>query len=309
MITGNYIQLGIYNNFTKANDTTAYVDQYSKPRLIFGIGQEKEDRGLCYNKENLTNINIYPTNQTSLSNSSVINSNNRSPLYFNYTKLSQLTVANGLYYNPNLDNEITYANQISWGCVDELNLVGLEYYCLNQIWKQKSFFNILNDLSSIGQFGNPNRYFILDWVHVEPFSLESYQSIWDPINYKCTVPSVLNVDILYGTFGSVNNTQEAIIQVRFRIDSTYWWAKNPNDLSMTDKFATYLNINYYRIPQNTVWWYAPAQGLFKLSRNILYPFRFGTTQYGIAGSSNGSSLRYLHNMSMFYLILIIILII
>jgi hypothetical protein len=186
-----------------------------------------------------------------------------------------------------------------------LNLIGLEYYCINQLWKQKSFLNIINDLSYIGKFGNPNRHMILDWVMVEPFSIDSYQSIWDSANKKCTVPSVFNVDILYGTFGLVNNTQHALINVRFRMDYTYWWSKNTIDKNVKDNFYSHLNVNYYRIPQDKVWWYAPAPGFIKLNKNILYPFRFGTTTYGTVANCE-NYLKSNYNIILLYLILILL---
>jgi len=281
------------------------VDQFSKPRYILGIGQEHIDRGLCYSSIYLPKINEESYTQQTIELEEILTDEYTSPLYFNYAKLNKLSENIGIYENPILDNTIKYADHISWGCVDKLNILGLENYCRNQLWKHKSFFNILNDLSYISKFGNPDRHLILDWIMAEPFVLESYRSNWDNVNNKCTVPSVLNVDILYGTFGLVNNTQHAVVNVRFRLDYTYWWSKNPYDSNIEDNFYSHLNLNFFKIPQDKVWWYAPAPGFIKLNKNILYPFRFGTTQYG----TTTSSANYINSIDYIFLINLLLLII
>lgn len=198
-----------------------------------------------------------------------------------------------------MDNAITYEDSISWGCKDSLNLAGLKEYCTSNQWKNKMLYNVLKNISYIGQFGNANRHLLLDWVSVEPFSIDSYQSSWDEVGNKCTIPAVLNINILYATFGLVNNTQHAIMKVQYSLDYIYWWGKSLDGVTK-DSFQTYININYYRVPQNTVWWYAPGPGIFRLPSNIMYPFKIGTTTYG-----NSSYLK-VNVLQLFMLIIILI---
>lgn len=191
-----------------------------------------------------------------------------------------------IYDNSIIDNRLTYEDKISWGCVDRLNMTGLQTYCENQLWKHKMIFNLQNNLSFIAAFGNPNHNYILDWVKVEHIDLDGYQSYWDSANNKCILPGILTMDILYANTGMMNNTQNVIVEVKFRLDNVYWWGKKINDRNVYDNFHTYVNINYYRLPLETKWWYAPGPGFIKFPRNIFYPFRIGTTTYNIQSGSN-----------------------
>lgn len=68
-----------------------------------------------------------------------------------------------------------------------------------------------------------------------------------------------------------------------------------------------------------VWWFAPAPGFVKLPRNIMYPFRIGTTVYNKAGYIKNEHLSLIkkfvnvkqipmnvkNNLSSFFLIIFI----
>ncbi len=299
LMTGNENKFQIFNNVTGLNDTTLFIDQFTTPRIINGVGQNNDDRGLCYHNIYIKDINQEKSENTR--SDSIYEENTSSISFFNMTKLSELpTDISGLHSNPLIDSSLTYQDRISYGCVDKLNIIGLQYFCVNQLWKQKTMFDVINDITYISKFGNPNRHLILDWLQVDPFTIDSYQSTWDSINNKCTIPSVMNIDILYATFGMVNNTQHSVFKVKYRLDYTYWWSKNPDDANTKDNFFTHMNINFFRIPQEKVWWYAPGPGFVRLSKNILYPFRFGTTQYGI------SSTAYSLNFNLFHILILLI---
>jgi hypothetical protein len=300
-------------NNTGLNETLKYVQQFSSPRLFYGVGQSIDDRGLCYYNGPLYGIdesirptasfqNIANTTNTTNTTNTMVVPEPQSSVIMPFYKFSSSEV--DILKNPIFDNQITYEDTISWGCVDKLNVTGLKYFCTNQLWKQKMIFNIVQNLTHISQFGNANRHFSLDWIAIEPFSFDTYQSIWDETYHKCTIPAVFNIDILYATYGAVNNTQVGVYKVQFRMEYVYWWSKNIFNSNVKDNFFTNVNVNYFRIPQDKVWWYASAPGFIMLPRNIMYPFRVGTTTYGVKTSAAFLSLSSGH----FYLILFLIII-
>lgn len=257
---------------TNTNTTSNYVEQFTNPRVIFGIGLSESDRGLCYYSNLLSGVD---------STGDVIP-------YLDLTSLEDTTSSvMGIYQSQTVDNSLTWENGISWGCVDTLNITGLKYYCTNQLWKKKLIFELYKNITYFSEFGNPNRAYILDWVKVNDFTLDSYQSTWDDTYNKCTIPAVFNIDILYAGYGAVNNTQYGIYEVKYRMDYIYWYAKHIYDTTVMDNFFSYINVNFFKIPQDTVWWYAPGPGFILLPRNIMYPFRLGTTTYGSTTSSAG----------------------
>ncbi len=275
---------------------------------MYGFGQENSDKGLCYYKTPQSGVDESLLNPYF---STLISNNIPSPNYLPYFDFSALEnnnkIKSSIYKNPVLKNDLSFEDSISWGCVDNLNKTGLKYYCQNQLWKNKMMFNLIQNITYISQFGNPNNQYNLDWITVDQISLDSYQSIWDDAYNKCTIPGVLNVDIMWGNYGLVNNTQKGIFKVKFRLDNIYWWSKNINDNGIKDKFFSYVNINFMQIPTDKVWWYAPGPGFIMLPQNIMYPFRIGTTTYGIQTSSSGNYLdlnlkTILFNLLIFLLI-------
>jgi hypothetical protein len=234
--------------------------------MLYGISSDSAKRGLCYYNDPLRGLDE--------SISDVFAYSKLIP-FFNFSSIPNTNI----FSNELLENELTYQDSIRWGCADYLNITGLKYYCTNQLWKKKNLYEIFNNLTYVGHFGNPNRQFLSDWVTVDKLTIDSYTSNWDSFNNKCTLPAVINVDILYATYGLVNNTQHAIYKVQFRLDYIDWWVKK---LYTKDYYQTYININYYRIPQEKVSYFAPAPGFIVFPRNIMYPFKIGTTQYNTA---------------------------
>lgn len=285
-----------YNNISGLNITNNFAQQYITPRLFYGVGQDLNNKGQCYHNsplygidETISNTITYITDPLNPSNITQVvtppSFSNAFP-FFDINTINNSSNVNNLYQNNIIDNTLTYENSISWGCVDKLNITGLQYYCTNQLWKQKTLFNIVNNINYVSKFGNPNPNFVLDYIKVADFSFGAYQSTWDSENYKCTIPAVLNMDIMYGKYGMTNNTQEGIYSIKFRMDYVYWWAKHPKNNNYIDNYFSTLNINYIFIPQDTVMWYAPGPGFILLPRNILYPFRVGTTTYGTKSAAS-----------------------
>ena len=181
-----------------------------------------------------------------------------------------------LYYDELFDNIIRYQDRTSWGCSDKFIHEDLKKFCLNQDWKKKLIYQNLDNITHIGKFGNVERHLILDWIKINKLDLNSYTSSWDDFYNRCSIPGRINLNILYATYGLVNNTQIGIFKASLNIENIYWWSKYPDNSTIQD-YYTYINVNFYRIPQSMVWWFAPGPGLMKLPRNIMYPFRIGTS--------------------------------
>lgn len=171
--------------------------------------------------------------------------------------------------------------------MDRFSYIDLRKFCLNQDWKKKLIYQNLNNITHIGKFGNADRHFISDWVKIDKLDINQYISSWDDFYNRCSIPARINLNILYATYGMVNNTQIGIFRASLNIEYIYWWAKFPNSIDKIQNFNTYFNINFYRIPQSMVWWFAPPPGFIKLPRNIMYPFRIGTTLYNSLPNSAG----------------------
>jgi len=184
-----------------------------------------------------------------------------------------------LYKDPFFNYEIKFLDKSSWGCTDQFSYADLKKFCLNQDWKKKLIYQNLNNITHLGQFGNADRHLISDWIKIDKLDINSYISSWDDYYNRCSIPARINLNIFYATYGLVNNTQVAIFKALINIENIYWWWKNPRDLKTNQEFYTYINVNFYRIPQSMVWWFAPPPGFVKLPRNIMYPFRIGTTVY------------------------------
>lgn len=191
-----------------------------------------------------------------------------------------------IYNNPIFDNTINFGENLSWGCSEKLSLTDLKLLCINQLWKQKMIYNLFNNITYVGEFGNPERHFILDWIKIDDFDINTYQSIWDDSTNKCLVPSIINLDIVYANYGLVNNTQAGILKVTKRLESAYWYGVEDDSLLVPDNnsfnnanyFHTHVRINFFKVSQSTVWFFAPGPKPV-YPKNIMYPFRVGKTQY------------------------------
>ena len=80
----------------------------------------------------------------------------------------------------------------------------------------------------------------------------------------------------YDYVGAVNNSQNRIYELKF-----------DEDVNFDSRNVKYF-INKFIKPKKmgTKWWYAPGPGFIRLPRNIMYPFRIGTTQYTAEKTNN-----------------------
>jgi len=186
----NYV---VQNNVTGQNDTSQYIDQYIDPRLILGVSLATNSQGQCYHATN----NPYKLPSITLDTSS----------------------SYGYYESENHKKSITLNDEIFYSCVDEFdNVTMLQTYCENQGWKTKELFNNIRNVTHVARFGNPNNLFIKDWIEIVAFNIDNQNSIWDSVQQKCLIPAIFNIDILYATYGSTNNTQISIERVSKRLE-------------------------------------------------------------------------------------------
>ena len=73
----------------------------------------------------------------------------------------------------------------------------------------------------------------------------------------------------YKDSGAVNNTQYKINKFEF------------SGYDRIDEFKAYLYfiIKFIKLKTKTKWWYAPGPGIVKVPKNIMYPFKIGTSNY------------------------------
>lgn len=244
--------------------------------MFYGIDQD----GAC----------IYTSNQYNFSNPTIADNPNIS---INYD------------YNFNLHNDLTFEDKIQFGCFELLNVTELQTYCTTNQWQKKHILTSINNFSYFSQFGNPNNSYISDWIQLQQIDFKSYSSSWDSNYYKCSVPAFFSIDIILADFGMVNNSQSSIIYVSQRLNYMYnsfkisdWFANVPGYASKI-KYNTYVEVNFWKMNQTTVLWIAPQPPMFpKLPKNLMAPFKIGTTTYG---KSNYLCFSYL--VFIFYILL------
>ena len=147
-----------------------------------------------------------------------------------------------VYYDNYMDNKITFEDLIIYGYKDRQFLTN---------------FFITDSDYYFGKYGNANI---------------SYNNDWKQINN----PNVDNNDYrnllflgYYKDVGVVNNTQLELYELNIE--------KRNND--EFTKFYYFIHKLLKEKNSETKWWYAPGPGLIKFPRNIMYPFRVGTTNY------------------------------
>ena len=123
-------------------------------------------------------------------------------------------------------------------------------------YKDDSFKSIieefLNQNPELAEYGNVNG--------------NNYKSI-DNIGNGISDNKILIVE--YKNYGSVNNTQNQIYKIHLASDEKINEHKSYN----------YLIIKFVKLETETTWFYARSPVIVKLPRNIMYPFRIGTSNY------------------------------
>ena len=144
-----------------------------------------------------------------------------------------------IYFDNYMDNKITFEDLLIYG------------------FNQPNYTTILDNLFSnnlhLSYFGNAKRF----------------KQITNNQNNQNNQNFVLIGE--YKDSGTVNNTQYQIYS--FGTDET-----NNNLISAQNSY-NYFIVKFIKLETDTKWYYAPGPVIIKLPRNIMYPFRIGTSKY------------------------------
>ncbi len=177
---------------------------------------------------------------------------------------SKNNTSNIYYEDDIIKNTFTFEDNIIYGCNYKNNNDNNKFYIYENIIqsilnKKKDEINneeqkLKLNKYSIASLGNP--YFKKDLTLT--------------YNYDCNGANnnIISLDILYEAIGNKNNTQNKILFVKCYSDY--------NKLNVGNK--KYIKINFYKVKSESEWWHAPGWKWF-WPKNIMYPFRIGTTQY------------------------------
>ena len=164
---------------------------------------------------------------------------------------------NYIYEDDIIENTFTFEDSIIYGCNNEQNLTKDETYIYENI-----FLNNINNVEfKYFKKGNPNNTKDLD-------NAKKYEYTEECRN--CQNNHIQSLDILYEAIGAKNNTQNQILSIRCYCDYNLNRVNNGN--------RRYIKVNFYKVQSESEWWHAPGWK-WVLPRNIMYPFRIGTTDY------------------------------
>ena len=156
-----------------------------------------------------------------------------------------------------LSNTITFENRTLFGCLREENNDNTNYLLPNKI---KEYLNLNNQINNrIAFFGNPSVY---------------PNDYFEPDNSQCNYNEItvyyMLIKFLYINVGIKDNPQRRIVRVECQS-----FSKN-DDLNND---SIYLEILFIQYDGGLKTKEAKAPSIFVLPKNVLYPFRFGTTNY------------------------------
>ena len=83
---------------------------------------------------------------------------------------------------------------------------------------------------------------------------------------------IIKIIAQYKDSGTVNNTQFQI----YSIDDNN--IGNINEITSQNSY-NYFIVKFIKSETETEWYYAPGPVIIKLPRNIMYPFKIGTSKY------------------------------
>jgi hypothetical protein len=146
------------------------------------------------------------------------------------------------YYNNYMDNRITFEDLTIFGYKNDFRTI------VNQIFGNNGN-NRNNNKLKLAKFGN-----------AKDFNIElNNVNVGDSENFVILVQ--------YKDSGAVNNTQNQI----YKCDI------NSRNDGLNSYF--YFIIKFLKMETETKWYYAPGPVIIKLPRNLMYPFKIGTSKY------------------------------
>ena len=154
-----------------------------------------------------------------------------------------------IYFDNYFDNRLTFEDFTiyGYGKTTEGNN--------NRVCYKNIYNNILKIYDKkFGKFGSANIRYEKDW--------KEFNIINEEIDF--------NVQFIFGAYksvGTVNNTQFEIYEM------------NLHNRTHDDNDIFYFISKFEKLKIETEWWYAYGPGFIRLPKNIMYPFRIGTTRY------------------------------
>jgi hypothetical protein len=157
---------------------------------------------------------------------------------YNGTCINRTSSNTNQIINSHYDRPLKFKQDILYACNKNLTFNEFYSFCINKKWQNLAIFNIQNDNIFLGKYGSSEVvyksvifllfminlkifykkifYFIIcfinkkDWVEViKQVNLDS--TYWASDNRTCTIPTSINLDILYNKAGYLNNKQYSII--------------------------------------------------------------------------------------------------
>ena len=184
-------------------------------------------------------VGLEGSNRTQYKNDATFPMYYRNSDYSNYNQQIHY-----FYYNNYFDNKITFEDFMIYGYNERLHAI------------MNNLFNISHNI--IGKYGNAN---------------VNYDQDWNKISSEYGYDYIYLLTAEYRYVGAVNNPQIKI--TKFTVHRNNYNNGNSQDNNLCYFIAKFFKQNNIK----TKWWYAPGPGFFKLPRNVMYPFRIGTTQY------------------------------
>ena len=163
--------------------------------------------------------------------------------------------SNDYYEDLVLSNTITFENRTLFGCLREENNDNTNYLLPNKI---KEYLNLNNQINNrIAFFGNPSVY---------------PNDYFEPDNSQCNYNEItvyyMLIKFLYINVGIKDNPQRRIVRVECQ-----------SAISTGVRDTIYLELLFIQYDGGLKTKEAKAPSIFVLPKNVLYPFRLGTTNY------------------------------
>lgn len=167
---------------------------------------------------------------------------------------------NYIYEDDIIENTFTFEDSIIYGCISNQNSISNK----NIYIYENIFLNNINSNQEFKYFkkGNP----------------KNTEDLKQALEYKyteecsnCQNNHIQSLDILYEAIGAKNNTQNQILSINCYCDYE-------NLSRVNNGNRRYIKVNFYKVRSESEWWHAPGWK-WVLPRNIMYPFRIGTTDY------------------------------
>ena len=128
-------------------------------------------------------------------------------------------------------------------------------------------------------------------IYKNIFETQNFISLGNPyltgkltLDYQCNennenrLKYILSIDILYEAINTKNNTQNRLLNISCYNDYNDPGCINCKGIQQEKKTYKYIKVNAFKVDSELEWWYAPGWKI-TFPKNIMYPFRIGTTSY------------------------------